>query len=98
MPVVLILLFRIGSSGCVTSTSSPLHPGQEATTGGRAGLTEWEYYDALNQMYQAQVMLNVIRLVEHGQAPLHFEFSNVKASITDSANIGSGFEFFDSPL
>ncbi|MCG8404987.1 MAG: hypothetical protein MI923_07305 [Phycisphaerales bacterium] len=96
--VAMVLALPVLAGGCVTSTSSPLHPGQEATTGGRAGLSEWEYYDALNQMYQAQVMLNVIRLVEHGQAPLHFEFSNVKASITDTADIGSGFEFLDSPI
>lgn len=79
-------------------SSSPLRPGQEFTTGGRTALTQWEFYDALSQMYQAQVFLNVVRLVEYGEAPLHFKFSDVTATITDSGGVASGFEFFDSPL
>lgn len=80
-------------AGC----ASPLRFGQELQTGGRAGLTQWEVYDAYAQMYKAQVFLNIVRLVEYGEAPLHFEFGDVIATITDQASIGSGFEFFDSP-
>ena len=75
----------------------PLRPGQEATTGGRTALTQWEFYDAVTQMYEAQVLLNIVRLVEYGEAPVHFEFSDILATITDSGRAALGFEFFDSP-
>lgn len=91
--LVAVLLCPFAS--CVHS--NPLRPGQEATTGGRAALNQWEFYEALSQMYQAQVLLNVVRLVEHGETPIHFEFSNVQAQIEDKAGVSSGFEFFDSP-
>ncbi len=80
-------------AGC----TSPLRFGQELQTGGRAGLTQWEVYDAYAQLYKAQVFLNIVRLVEYGEAPLHFEFSDITATITDKAGVSSGFEFFDSP-
>lgn len=70
----------------------------EVTTGGRTALSKWEFYEALSQMYQAQVMLNIVRLVEYGEAPLHLEFSDITATVTDNAGVGSGFEFFDSPI
>lgn len=94
---VLIAAASLVGAGC-RSMSSPLHPGQEALTGGRAALSQWEFYDALAQMYRAQVMLNVVRLVEYGEAPLHFEFSDITAKVTDQASIGSGFSFLDSPV
>jgi hypothetical protein len=82
-------------SGCVAP--GPLRPGQEATTGGRTAQSQWEFHDALTQMYQAQVMLNVIRLAEYGEAPLHFEFSDITATIRDEGKAAIGFEFLDSP-
>lgn len=82
--------------GC-GSMFSPLRVGQEAQTGGRATLSMWEVYDALSQMYQAQVMMNMIRLVEYGETPLHFEFSSITPNITDTGMVSSTFKFVDSP-
>ena len=79
-------------SGC-----GPLRPFEAVRTGGRTALTQWEYQEALARIYQTQVLLNLIRMVEYGEAPLHFEFTDISATIRDDASIGIDLSFNDSP-
>lgn len=75
----------------------PLRPFEEFKTGGRTALTQWEYQEAISRLYQSQVLLNLIRMVEYGETPVHFEFSEIQATIIDETSAGMGISFDDSP-
>lgn len=88
----LVIVFAFCAAGC-----GPLRPFEEFKTGGRTALAHWEYQEALSRLYQTQVLLNLVRMVEFGEAPVHFEFSDVQATITDDAGASLGLSFLDSP-
>ncbi len=75
----------------------PLRPFEVATTGGRTALTQWEYQEAISRIYQTQVLLNLIRMVEYGESPVHFEFSDITATIDDDAGVNLSLGFDDAP-
>lgn len=75
----------------------PLRPGQDLYTGGRTALSHWEYQDAIGRLYQTQVLLNLIRIVEYGETPVHFEFSDISTTVKDTADASLGLSFVDNP-
>lgn|GEM_PF-4471722 len=81
----------------VVAGCGPLRPFEELKTGGRTALTQWEYQEAISRLYQSQVLLNLIRMVEYGETPVHFEFSDIQTTITDDASADLGLSFTDGP-